>query len=142
MIEDVFEFLQEGVTPCHAAATAAAWLDAAGFTRLEEADYWNLEPGRGYYLVRGGSAVAAWRVPDHAIGGWRITASHSDSPGWKVKADTVEKRRLPPPERGGLRRHEHGHLAGPPADRGGPRAAAHRGRRGKRGWSTWTATCW
>ena len=90
MIEDVFEFLQEGVTPCHAAATAAAWLDAAGFTRLEEADYWNLEPGCGYYLVRGGSAVAAWRVPDHAIGGWRITASHSDSPGWKVKADTVE----------------------------------------------------
>ena len=90
MIEDVFEFLQEGVTPCHAAATAAAWLDAAGFTRLEEADYWNLEPGRGYYITRGGSAVVAWRVPDHAIGGWRITASHSDSPGWKVKADAVE----------------------------------------------------
>ena len=90
MIEDVFEFLQEGVTPCHAAATAAAWLDAAGFTRLEEADYWNLEPGCGYYITRNGSAVVAWRVPDHAIGGWRITASHSDSPGWKVKADTVE----------------------------------------------------
>lgn len=90
MIEDVFEFLQEGVTPCHAAATAAAWLDAAGFTRLEEADYWNLEPGRGYYITRNGSAVAAWRVPDHAIGGWRITASHSDSPGWKIKSDTVE----------------------------------------------------
>ena len=42
MLDDLFEFLQEGVTPYHAAATAAAWLDAAGFTRLEEADYWNL----------------------------------------------------------------------------------------------------
>ena len=90
MIDDVFEFLQEGVTPYHAAATAAAWLDAAGFARLEEADYWNLEPSHGYYLIRGGSAVVAWRMPDHAIGGWRITASHSDAPGWKVKTDTVE----------------------------------------------------
>lgn len=90
MIDDLFEFLQEGVTPYHAAVTAAAWLDAAGFTRLEEADYWNLEPGKGYYLVRNGSAVVAWRVPDHGIGGWRITAGHSDAPGWKIKADTVE----------------------------------------------------
>ena len=51
------------MTPYHAAATAAAWLDAAGFTRLEEADYWNLEPGKGYYLLRNGSAVVAWRIP-------------------------------------------------------------------------------
>lgn len=89
MIDDLFEFLQEGVTPYHAAATAAAWLDAAGFTRLEEADYWNLEPGKGYYITRNGSAVVAWRIPDHAIGGWRITASHSDTPGWKIKSDAV-----------------------------------------------------
>ncbi|MCO7108563.1 hypothetical protein NIA69_04555 [Gemmiger formicilis] len=52
---------------------------AAGFTRLEEADYWNLEPGKGYYTTRNGSSVVAWRVPQHAIGGWRIVASHSDS---------------------------------------------------------------
>ena len=89
MFDDLFEFLQEGVTPYHAAATAAAWLDAAGFTRLEEADYWNLEPGKGYYILRNGSAVVAWRIPDHAIGGWRITASHSDAPGWKIKSDAV-----------------------------------------------------
>ena len=89
MLDDLFEFLQEGVTPYHAAATAAAWLDAAGFTRLEEADYWNLEPGKGYYILRNGSAVVAWRIPDHAIGGWRITASHSDAPGWKIKSDAV-----------------------------------------------------
>ena len=89
MLDDLLEFLQEGVTPYHAAATAAAWLDAAGFTRLEEADYWNLEPGKGYYILRNGSAVVAWRIPDHAIGGWRITASHSDAPGWKIKSDAV-----------------------------------------------------
>ncbi len=90
MYDDLVEFLQESVTPFHAAATAESWLHAAGFTRLEEADYWNLEPGKGYYTTRNGSSVVAWRVPDHAIGGWRIVASHSDSPTWKIKTDIVE----------------------------------------------------
>ena len=90
MYDDLVEFLQESVTPFHAAATAESWLAAAGFTRLEEADYWNLEPGKGYYITRNGSAVIAWRVPQHAIGGWRIAASHSDSPCWKIKADMPE----------------------------------------------------
>ena len=90
MYDDLVEFLQESVTPFHAAATAESWLRAAGFTRLEEADYWNLEPGKGYYTTRNGSSVVAWRVPDHAIGGWRIVASHSDSPSWKIKTDIVE----------------------------------------------------
>ena len=90
MYDDLVEFLQESVTPFHAAATAESWLRAAGFTRLEEADYWNLEPGKGYYTTRNGSSVVAWRMPDHAIGGWRIVASHSDSPTWKIKTDIVE----------------------------------------------------
>ena len=90
MYDDLVEFLQESVTPFHAAATAESWLRAAGYTRLEEADYWNLEPGTGYYVTRNGSSVVAWRVPEHAIGGWRIVASHSDSPSWKVKNDRVE----------------------------------------------------
>ena len=90
MYDDLVEFLQESATPFHTAATAESWLRAAGFTRLEEADYWNLEPGKGYYTTRNGSSVVAWRVPDHAIGGWRIVASHSDSPTWKIKTDIVE----------------------------------------------------
>ena len=77
MYDDLVEFLQESVTPFHAAATAESWLRAAGFTRLEEADYWNLEPGKGYYTTRNGSSVVAWRVPQHAIGGasWPATAT-------------------------------------------------------------------
>ena len=76
MYDDLVEFLQESVTPFHAAATAESWLRAAGFTRLEEADYWNLEPGKGYYTTRNGSSVVAWRVPDHAIGAsWPATAT-------------------------------------------------------------------
>ena len=88
-LQDLFSFLAAGVSPFHAAAEAARLLDAAGYSRLEEADYWNLEAGRGYYVTRNNSAVVAWRVPDHGIGGWRVTASHGDSPTWKIKNDGV-----------------------------------------------------
>ena len=62
MYDELVEFLQESVTPFHAAATAESWLCAAGFTRLEEADYWNLEPGKGYYTTRNGSSVVACQL--------------------------------------------------------------------------------
>ena len=62
---------------------------AAGYTRLEEAEYWNLEPEHGYYVTRNESSIIAWRVPAHAIGGWRIAASHSDSPTWRIKNTNV-----------------------------------------------------
>ena len=81
----LFEFLQAGVTPWHAVAEAARWLEAAGYTSLEEAAYWNLEPGGRYYVTRNGSSIVAWRVPDHAIGGWRMSIAHSDNPGWRIK---------------------------------------------------------
>ena len=85
MYDDLVEFLQESVTPFHAAATAESWLCAAGFTRLEEADYWNLEPGKGYYTTRNGSAILAWRMPKGPLTGWHAAASHSDSPTWRIK---------------------------------------------------------
>ena len=84
-LDRLFAFLRAGVTPWHAVAEAAAWLEAAGYTRLEESDYWNLTPGGRYYVTRNGSSIAAWRVPEHAIGGWRMALSHSDTPGWRIK---------------------------------------------------------
>lgn len=90
VLPELFAFLRAGVSPFHAAAHACALLDAAGYTRLEEADYWNLDANRGYYTTRNNSSVLAWRVPSHAIGGWRITASHADSPCWKIKNFKVE----------------------------------------------------
>ena len=67
MLDDLFEFLQGAVTPYHAAAIAAAWLDAAGYTCLEEADYWNLEAGKGYYITRNGSSAVGALPPATAI---------------------------------------------------------------------------
>ena len=84
-LDRLFAFLRAGVTPWHAVAEAARWLEEAGYTRLEESDYWNLAPGGRYYVTRNGSSIAAWRVPEHGIGGWRMSISHSDNPGWRLK---------------------------------------------------------
>ena len=84
-LDRLFAFLRAGVTPWHAVAEAARWLEEAGYTKLEESDYWNLAPGGRYYVTRNGSSIAAWRVPEHGIGGWRMSISHSDNPGWRLK---------------------------------------------------------
>lgn len=78
-------FLDASPTPFHACATAAAQLDAAGFTRLAEGDRWPAGPG-AYYLIRGGSLIA-WRTgddPDPAAP-FRIVGAHTDSPGLRIK---------------------------------------------------------
>ena len=84
-LDRLFAFLRAGVTPWHAVAEAARWLEEAGYTRLEESDYWNLAPGGRYYVTRNRSSIVAWRVPEHGIGGWRMSISHSDNPGWRLK---------------------------------------------------------
>ncbi len=84
-LDRLFAFLRAGVTPWHAVAEAARWLEEAGYTKLEESDYWNLAPGGRDYVTRNGSSIAAWRVPEHGIGGWRMSISHSDNPGWRLK---------------------------------------------------------
>lgn len=90
-LESVFEFLNRGVSPWHAAAEAAARLEQAGYLRLEESRIWELRAGQGYYVTRNGSAVLAFRVPEGPIEGWRIALSHGDSPTWRIKNTAVEK---------------------------------------------------
>jgi aspartyl aminopeptidase len=87
----LFSFLEESVTPWHAARALARRLDEAGFTALAEADVWVLKPGQGYYTLRGG-AVAAW-VAGGSQRGWTVAAAHTDSPGWKLKTASARVER-------------------------------------------------
>ncbi len=84
-IQRLFTFLEASPSPFHAAAHAAARLTAAGYIPLREGGPWALAPGQGYFVTRNGSSVLAWRVPAGGITGWRIAASHSDSPTWRLK---------------------------------------------------------
>ena len=44
--DKLMEYIQDSPSPYHAAAAAAARLEAAGFTRLEESAPWALSSGQ------------------------------------------------------------------------------------------------
>lgn len=80
-------FLDAAHSPYHAQAYVADTLEAAGYTRLEEWEPWNPVPGGRYYVTRGGTALAAFRIPEGIPTGFLMSASHCDRPGFKLKED-------------------------------------------------------
>jgi len=84
-VDDFAAFLKASPTAFHAAANMARHLDEAGFTRLREGDDWHLETGRGYYVVRNGSSIVAFRNAAPAAAGIRLIGAHTDSPCLKIK---------------------------------------------------------
>ena len=83
--EKLRAFLDASVSVYHAAVYLADVLADAGYTRLSEGENWNLTAGGKYYLIRGGTAVLAFRVPETTPKGFLLSASHSDRPTFKVK---------------------------------------------------------
>jgi len=84
-IQALCDFLNASHSVYHAAAGVAAALDKAGCRRLYETDSWELIPGGKYYVVRGGTAVMAFRIPEGTPRGFLMSASHADRPTFKVK---------------------------------------------------------
>ena len=84
-IEELFRFLDAGVSAFHSTAAAAAILEAEGYRNCPESAAWHLVPGGKYYTTRNGSAILAWRMPKGPLTGWHAAASHSDSPTWRIK---------------------------------------------------------
>lgn len=80
-------YLNKTPSPYHAVVEAAALLAAAGFSELDEAGRWQLEPGKGYFVIRGGKTIVAWRQGTGiaAEQGLRIVVAHTDSPTLKLR---------------------------------------------------------
>ena len=62
-IDNLKAFLDASVSAYHAIANLAALMEKEGYEKLSEQDNWNLVPGGKYYVVRGGSAIIAFRIP-------------------------------------------------------------------------------
>ncbi len=84
-IENLMAFLDASPSVYHAAANLENLLRNRGYEKLREQDAWELIPGGKYYLVRGGTAVMAFRVPEGSPKGFMLSASHSDRPTFKIK---------------------------------------------------------
>ena len=64
-------------------------LDEKGFVCLQESEPWKLMPGCGYYVTRNQSSIIAFRMPSDSPKRFMITASHTDSPNFKLKPNHI-----------------------------------------------------
>ena len=83
MVHGMVHFIEKCPTCFHAVQAVADILKENGFTPMKEME--NLQPGGSYYTVRGGSSLIAFRLPKEAPTGFRLTASHSDSPCFRIR---------------------------------------------------------
>jgi len=92
---DLIQFLNTSPTPWHAVNTMKSRLDAAGFQQLDEREEWSLEQGKGYYAIRNGSSIVAFRTGNKDVvkAGIRMVGAHTDSPCLKVKPNPEIRRK-------------------------------------------------
>jgi aspartyl aminopeptidase len=89
--DDLRAFLDGAPSPYHAVAGAALRLEAAGFTRVDEAEDWRdaLGSGGGRHYTDHGGALIAFTLPDRSASSpapeWRIVGAHTDSPCLRIK---------------------------------------------------------
>ena len=88
-INALINFIEKSPTAFHAVASCAEILEEKGYTRLCEQNAWKLEAGKGYYITRNQSSIIAFRVPHGKPRNFMVAASHTDSPMFKVKSESL-----------------------------------------------------
>ena len=85
-VRGLVRFLADSPTAFHAVEGFARMLEERGYRELPEREHWDIRPGGNYYTVRNGSSIAAFQVgstlEDYSF---KVAASHSDSPTFKLK---------------------------------------------------------
>lgn len=84
--QELIDFIGQCPSMFHTVASIARKLDQAGFTYLNEGCAWKLEKGGKYYTTRNGSSIIAFQIGKEIEDyHFQMTASHSDSPTYKIK---------------------------------------------------------
>ena len=86
-MEHLLRYLETSYTAYQAVENAKALLLAEGFSPLGERDDWSLRAGGKYFTERNGSALIAFTIGKGS--GFKIVASHTDSPCLKLKENPV-----------------------------------------------------
>ncbi len=82
--QELFDFIKNSPSAYHTVATVKSELIKNGYTELFEGDVWTLSDGGKYFVIRNGTSIIAF-VKRKCNGGFMITASHSDSPSFRLK---------------------------------------------------------
>ncbi|AHM56937.1 M18 family aminopeptidase 2 [Peptoclostridium acidaminophilum DSM 3953] len=85
--QELIDFIYESPTPFHCASVCSRLLLESGFEKLELSGKWDLKEGGRYFVEKNSSAIIAFCINSADIekNGFRIIASHSDSPAIKLK---------------------------------------------------------
>ena len=87
----LMEFLDKSHSNFHAVNEMAMILDEQGFTHLENNQAWDLSAKAKYYVKVNNSSIFAFDLSDYQAGmGYKIVASHTDAPTFKVKPNAVK----------------------------------------------------
>ncbi len=89
-IDSFIEFINQSPTAFHAVDSVKVLLEKSGFVMLQEGQEFQTENKKdvqGYFYVRNDSSLIAFRLPAVEPKGFRIMASHSDSPCFKLKTN-------------------------------------------------------
>ncbi|MBS0652001.1 MAG: M18 family aminopeptidase [Verrucomicrobia bacterium] len=84
ILSDFKAFLDQSPTAWHAVEQLGNRLAVCDFSPLTENEKWKLEPGKKYFVSRGG-ALCAFVLPEKKPQRAVILASHTDSPALKLK---------------------------------------------------------
>ena len=87
LIRRLLDFVDASPSCYHTTDNLARRLEAEGYMRLRESEPWSLVAGGRYFVVRGDSTLAAFRIPGTAPAGFMLAAAHSDSPTYKVREE-------------------------------------------------------
>ena len=83
--EQHLAFIEKSPSCFHAIKNMKDILLAEGFAQLREEDKWEIVNGGKYFVTRNDSSIVAFTIPETGAFGYRIMASHSDSPTFKIK---------------------------------------------------------
>lgn len=84
--KSLLNFIEESPSPFHVVKNLEKKLLDSSFQKLREDEEWKLEYGKKYFTTRNSSSIISFSLPkSSSFDYFLLTASHSDSPSFKIK---------------------------------------------------------
>src|SRR5690554_2999895 len=86
---DLLDFIYNSPTAFHTVKVSEELLINSGFKNLTNEENWHLKKGGKYFISKNQSSLIAFAIGNGDLRkeGFRLIASHTDSPGFRIKAE-------------------------------------------------------
>lgn len=85
MFPTLEQFVKNSPSAFHTVDYCKKILTSNGYVELFENEKWNIEKSGKYFIDKNGSSLIAFKMPQKELKSYMISASHSDSPAFKLK---------------------------------------------------------